>query len=134
MNTCKVINASATITTESKPMDKIMVCVDLTIATTDNKLLEELAQEKVTLDKEGVNLALTDKSLVTIEGNAITSVALAIGLRQQMEDVLLALNHISSQIISNKFAENQFALLIHQISSSFTEMEPAEIAHSIKLF
>jgi hypothetical protein len=134
MNTLKIINASATITTESKPLDKIMVCVDLTIATTDNKLLEELVQEKVTLDKEGVKLVLMDKSLVTIEDNAITSVALAIRLRQQMEDVFLAKTHISTQMISNLFAENQIALLCHQIRSSFTEMDPAEIAHLIKLF
>lgn len=51
-----------------------------------------------------------------------------------MEDALIVLNHISFQMINKPVAENQIALLTHQILCSFTEMEHAEIAQQIKLF
>jgi len=97
-------------------------------------LLKDQVPEEVTDYKVLVNLVHRDSSQLMIEDDANHSLALGIRLRQMMEDALIVLNHISSQMINKPVAENQIALLTHQILCSFTEMEHAEIAQQIKLF
>jgi hypothetical protein len=134
INSLKTMYASATTTIEFKQVDQIEVNAHQTAAATDKQMLKELVPEEVIDDKVFVKIVLRDssqriKELMVLEEIANHSLAQGTSLRQEMEDALIVLNHISIQMINKPVAENQIAVLTHQILCSFTEMEHAEIAH-----
>ena len=133
INSLKTMYASATTTIEFKQVDQIEVNAHQTAAATDKQMFKELVPEEVIDDKVFVKIVLRDssqriKELMVLEENANHSLAQGTSLRQEMEDALIVLNHISIQMINKPVAENQIAVLTHQILCSFTEMEHAEIA------